>query len=93
MDLMEEAQAQADALGVSLNAYCLLAIRNYIGWTEKQTQVSSRKLAAPAKPAAALREATTGTRAPATYQAGRNEACPCGSGKKFKHCHGAPGVR
>ena len=22
---------------------------------------------------------------------GRNEACPCGSGKKFKQCHGAPG--
>jgi len=21
-------------------------------------------------------------------QTGRNEACPCGSGKKFKHCHG-----
>jgi preprotein translocase subunit SecA len=20
---------------------------------------------------------------------GRNESCPCGSGKKFKHCHGA----
>jgi preprotein translocase subunit SecA len=20
---------------------------------------------------------------------GRNEVCPCGSGKKFKHCHGA----
>jgi len=19
---------------------------------------------------------------------GRNEICPCGSGKKFKHCHG-----
>jgi preprotein translocase subunit SecA len=19
----------------------------------------------------------------------RNETCPCGSGKKFKHCHGA----
>ena len=19
---------------------------------------------------------------------GRNEVCPCGSGKKFKHCHG-----
>jgi preprotein translocase subunit SecA len=19
---------------------------------------------------------------------GRNELCPCGSGKKFKHCHG-----
>jgi uncharacterized protein len=22
-------------------------------------------------------------------RAGRNELCPCGSGKKFKHCHGA----
>jgi uncharacterized protein len=23
---------------------------------------------------------------------GRNDPCPCGSGKKFKHCHGAPGA-
>jgi preprotein translocase subunit SecA len=22
-------------------------------------------------------------------KAGRNDPCPCGSGKKFKHCHGA----
>ena len=27
---------------------------------------------------------------PATWgKVSRNEACPCGSGKKFKHCHGA----
>ena len=27
---------------------------------------------------------------PATWgKIGRNEACPCGSGKKFKHCHGS----
>jgi preprotein translocase subunit SecA len=27
---------------------------------------------------------------PATWgKIGRNETCPCGSGKKFKHCHGA----
>ena len=30
---------------------------------------------------------------PATFvrqdrKVGRNEPCPCGSGKKFKHCHG-----
>ena len=24
-------------------------------------------------------------------RAGRNDPCPCGSGKKFKRCHGAPG--
>jgi preprotein translocase subunit SecA len=23
---------------------------------------------------------------------GRNAACPCGSGKKYKRCHGAPGA-
>ena len=22
---------------------------------------------------------------------GRNDPCPCGSGKKYKKCHGAPG--
>ncbi len=25
-------------------------------------------------------------------QVGRNDPCPCGSGKKFKHCHGVGGV-
>ena len=24
----------------------------------------------------------------ATPKVGRNDPCPCGSGKKFKHCHG-----
>ncbi|MBA7590721.1 hypothetical protein ES708_32851 [subsurface metagenome] len=24
---------------------------------------------------------------------GRNDPCPCGSGKKYKHCHGRPGGR
>jgi len=29
---------------------------------------------------------------PDTWQktVSRNAACPCGSGKKFKHCHGLP---
>ena len=25
-----------------------------------------------------------------TVKAGRNERCPCGSGLKYKHCHGGP---
>ena len=25
---------------------------------------------------------------PANRKVSRNEPCPCGSGKKFKHCHG-----
>jgi uncharacterized protein YecA (UPF0149 family) len=27
--------------------------------------------------------------APAIAKAGRNDPCPCGSGKKYKKCHGA----
>ncbi|HJR11732.1 MAG TPA: SEC-C metal-binding domain-containing protein, partial [Rhodanobacteraceae bacterium] len=25
----------------------------------------------------------------ASEKVGRNDPCPCGSGKKYKHCHGA----
>jgi hypothetical protein len=31
--------------------------------------------------------------APAEGMTGRNERCPCGSGFKYKHCHGLPGRR
>jgi preprotein translocase subunit SecA len=35
--------------------------------------------AEPKKPQPAVR---------ASAKVGRNDPCPCGSGKKFKHCHG-----
>ncbi|MBB5209230.1 UPF0149 family protein [Chiayiivirga flava] len=37
-----------------------------------------------------LHEATPRTPARREETPGRNELCPCGSGKKFKRCHGAP---
>ena len=40
----------------------------------------------PALPAAA--GATALSAAPAGEKVGRNDPCPCGSGKKYKHCHG-----
>ena len=36
----------------------------------------------------AEQEAQRRTPARATHSVGRNDLCPCGSGKKFKHCHG-----
>jgi preprotein translocase subunit SecA len=56
------------------------------------------ELAEQARPAAAGRElpaeaeAEAGSAAPfvrGERKVGRNEPCPCGSGRKFKHCHGA----
>jgi preprotein translocase subunit SecA len=40
-------------------------------------------------PAAAAAAAARDPQNPATWgKVGRNEDCPCGSGKKYKHCHG-----
>ena len=38
-----------------------------------------------AEPAPAIAQATVHRDAP---KVGRNDPCPCGSGKKYKHCHG-----
>jgi uncharacterized protein len=48
--------------------------------------------------AAARRAAADALREDATYRrsgpkTGRNDACPCGSGRKFKHCCGVPGAQ
>lgn len=94
VDLMEEAKAQADAMGISLNAYCLLAIRNFISYTQRGTpkltarqQAAVRDMAGEPPQAA---QAAIGTRRPTgALKVGRNDPCPCGSGRKAKHCHPA----
>jgi preprotein translocase subunit SecA len=35
-----------------------------------------------------LDERTVRGRETVAQRVGRNEPCPCGSGKKYKHCHG-----
>ncbi len=45
--------------------------------------------AAPARPPSVLQAAARNPQDPQSWgKIGRNEVCPCGSGKKFKHCHG-----
>ena len=39
--------------------------------------------------AAARGMVATAATAAAVPRVGRNDPCPCGSGKKYKHCHGA----
>jgi preprotein translocase subunit SecA len=50
---------------------------------------AGRPLAAPAATATAPRPATSSSRTPTGEKIGRNDPCYCGSGKKFKRCHGA----
>ncbi|MEM8996614.1 MAG: preprotein translocase subunit SecA, partial [Acidobacteriota bacterium] len=48
------------------------------------------RLSAASKSSAPARPTTVQRKVP---KVGRNDPCPCGSGKKFKKCHGAPQVR
>jgi preprotein translocase subunit SecA len=43
---------------------------------------------ADGNPAAATIGAVKSAGGPSTGKVGRNQACPCGSGKKYKYCHG-----
>jgi hypothetical protein len=50
---------------------------------EVELEARERQLELAQKMSALPREAET--------KVGRNERCPCGSGLKYKHCHGLPG--
>lgn len=107
--LSAEAKAEAEALGVSLNALCAFALRQYL---------DARKVAAAAvvlppakgvKPPSSPPRTTVSpvSRGASTLadrvdsgevkvsrndvpKVGANQPCPCGSGKKYKRCHGQP---
>jgi preprotein translocase subunit SecA len=57
---------------------------------ERSTTTKRDPVIVGAGRARTLSEATEGAPAPVDWSAvGRNDPCPCGSGKKFKKCHGA----
>jgi len=63
---------------------------------EALARIGIGRAMAPSNGGAAMAGAAPGAQAaprnpqdPSSWgKVGRNEACPCGSGKKFKHCHG-----
>ncbi|MDJ1016013.1 MAG: preprotein translocase subunit SecA [Paracoccaceae bacterium] len=55
-----------------------------------QSQAAAPKKDGPPKPTQEAIDAGFDENDPSTWgNPGRNDPCPCGSGKKFKHCHGA----
>ncbi len=67
--------------------------------TEEEQQAMAQQIAAQQEAAQLMAQETQGQATPpkafdesdkSTWGSpGRNEKCPCGSGKKFKHCHGS----
>ena len=62
-----------------------LAMAGAERWRGMASAASARRRGSTAAAPAAERN----PKDPTTWgKVGRNEACPCGSGKKYKHCHG-----
>jgi len=55
---------------------------------ERASQVSNVTYTHPNEDGSVSEEADRETQVLAVPKVGRNDPCPCGSGKKYKHCHG-----
>ena len=55
---------------------------------DRAEHISNITYTAPTETGEAEVTVDPATVAAAVPQVGRNEPCPCGSGKKYKHCHG-----
>jgi preprotein translocase subunit SecA len=97
--LKGEATSYARAIGVSLNALVAVAVRDYLDARKAtppgspasvQTALAAATASAPVAHGPGIGEKPTvdATWRLAAGKVGRNEPCPCGSGKKAKQCHG-----
>ena len=92
-DLAPQAEAMAQHLGLSLNALCVMALRSqvpYLSRTYRPPPVVPAGLQAPTAPPSSAPAVSRREHVP---RVALNAPCPCGSGQKYKRCHGAPGVR
>lgn len=62
----------------------------YIDLAEREERALALEKQAAAR-LAQERPARSATKPAPQAKIGRNDSCPCGSGKKYKHCHGRPG--
>ncbi|HRD85318.1 MAG TPA: SEC-C metal-binding domain-containing protein, partial [Rubrivivax sp.] len=55
---------------------------------EQASQLSNITYTHPNEDGSVSQDTDPATRAAAVPKVGRNDPCPCGSGRKYKHCHG-----
>ncbi|PPT19894.1 hypothetical protein XarbCFBP7629_15265 [Xanthomonas arboricola] len=97
-DLKAQLQQYSDSLGVPLNTAAILVLRTYLPAALSNGMQSVKP---PPKPARPIKQALPSeaqppvpssvarliSTPPGRPRVGRNEPCPCGSGKKAKQCH------
>ena len=89
-DLKEEASAVAEAMGLSLNAFVVQAVRNWAGYQADKLVRYQRTVRGPAPAPASVQDLPAAASRLSMAKVGANQPCPCGSGQKYKRCHGKP---
>ncbi|HEY8489864.1 MAG TPA: preprotein translocase subunit SecA [Dehalococcoidia bacterium] len=67
----------------------MATIQRLVAQSIYRVQVAARPAAAAAPPAGRAARPSAAAGGPAVRKVGRNDPCPCGSGRKYKKCHGA----
>jgi hypothetical protein len=93
-----EASAYADSLGVSLNALCAVALREYLDRPKHAPAEAATAAVAPGRGASPQGMAPAGSAGgpsdpPPSLRSvvpkvAKGQPCPCGSGKPYGKCHG-----
>jgi len=84
----QAAKAEADALSERLAHSPVIRAKGL----DRPAAPQNLSYSAPSEDGEAeVRPGTVTTQDDEFAKVGRNDKCPCGSGKKYKQCHGAPG--
>ena len=86
--LAEQAAAIAQQQGLTMNAFMVQAVRNWADYQGKRLGASAR--APAAGPVSRSSSVPAPSPAATVAKVGPNQPCPCGSGQKYKRCHGRP---
>lgn len=87
-DLAVHAATVAAQQGLTMNAFMVQAVRNWADFQGKRLARSSPLADGPAR--SSSRATALSPAAPSVPKVGANAPCPCGSGQKYKRCHGKP---
>ncbi|OPY71951.1 MAG: hypothetical protein A4E63_01388 [Syntrophorhabdus sp. PtaU1.Bin050] len=83
--LKDKMKVCADEMGLSLNSFVMVAIDAYLrGRAPEKVNDVKESLKPESFPQVAAKNPDR-----PIPKVGRNDPCPCGSGKKYKKCHGA----
>jgi preprotein translocase subunit SecA len=105
VELREDASHVASRLGLSLNAFVVQAVNSYTTYMAQRLAKVQRTMPDQGSATAVVRQDVPaavrdrpGVTGPGQVTAaqsrvakvGANQPCPCGSGEKYKRCHGRP---